>query len=61
MILPIPAIDIINGQCVRLEKGDYSQMSIYSDSPLDMALYWEGKRSDASPDRFRRCKNWQTS
>jgi phosphoribosylformimino-5-aminoimidazole carboxamide ribotide isomerase len=45
MILPIPAIDIINGQCVRLEKGDYSQMSIYSDSPLDMALYWEGKNA----------------
>ena len=45
MILPIPAIDIINGQCVRLEKGDYSQMSIYSDSPLDMALYWEEKKA----------------
>ncbi|HCU23333.1 MAG TPA: 1-(5-phosphoribosyl)-5-[(5-phosphoribosylamino)methylideneamino]imidazole-4-carboxamide isomerase, partial [Candidatus Atribacteria bacterium] len=27
MILPIPAIDIINGQCVRLEKGDYLQLS----------------------------------
>ena len=45
MILPIPAIDIINGQCVRLEKGDYSRMSIYSDSPLKMALYWEEKKA----------------
>ena len=45
MILPIPAIDIINGHCVRLEKGDYSRMSIYSDSPLKMALYWEEKKA----------------
>ena len=45
VILPIPAIDIINGQCVRLEKGDYLQMSIYSDSPLEMALYWEEKKA----------------
>ncbi|NLJ48483.1 MAG: 1-(5-phosphoribosyl)-5-[(5-phosphoribosylamino)methylideneamino]imidazole-4-carboxamide isomerase [Candidatus Atribacteria bacterium] len=45
MILPIPAIDIINGQCVRLEKGDYSRMHIYSDSPLEMALYWERKNA----------------
>ena len=36
----IPAIDIINGQCVRLTKGDYNQKTIYGD-PLDMALEFE--------------------
>ena len=33
----IPAIDIINGQCVRLTKGDYDQKTVYG-KPLDMAL-----------------------
>ena len=36
----IPAIDIINGQCVRLTKGDYDQKSVYG-KPLDMALEFE--------------------
>lgn len=34
----IPAIDIIDGHCVRLSQGDYSKQSSYSESPLDMAL-----------------------
>lgn len=37
----IPAIDIINGQCVRLSKGDYSQCKAYPDSPLHMAKVFE--------------------
>ena len=37
MIELIPAIDIINGQCVRLTKGDYDQKTVYG-KPLDMAL-----------------------
>ena len=36
----IPAIDIINGQCVRLTKGDYNQKTIYG-KPIDMALEFE--------------------
>ena len=36
----IPAIDIINGQCVRLTKGDYDQKTVYG-APLDMALEFE--------------------
>ena len=36
----IPAIDSINGQCVRLTKGDYDQKTIYGE-PLDMALEFE--------------------
>ncbi len=36
----IPAIDIIDGQCVRLTKGDYEQKSVYGE-PLEMALRFE--------------------
>lgn len=36
----IPAIDIINGQCVRLTKGDYDQKTVYG-NPQDMALEFE--------------------
>ena len=36
----IPAIDIINGQCVRLTKGDYDQKTVYG-KPLDMAQEFE--------------------
>jgi len=33
----IPAIDIIDGKCVRLTKGDYSQMKVYNEDPLEVA------------------------
>lgn len=37
----IPAIDIINGKCVRLTKGDYSTQKIYNESPLEIAKEFE--------------------
>ncbi|MFK8055213.1 MAG: 1-(5-phosphoribosyl)-5-[(5-phosphoribosylamino)methylideneamino]imidazole-4-carboxamide isomerase [Saprospiraceae bacterium] len=37
----IPAIDIIDGKCVRLTKGDYNSMTTYSDSPVDVAKSFE--------------------
>ncbi len=37
----IPAIDIIDGKCVRLTKGDYNAQKTYSDNPLDMALRFQ--------------------
>jgi phosphoribosylformimino-5-aminoimidazole carboxamide ribotide isomerase len=37
MIELIPAIDIIDGQCVRLSQGDYAQQKVYAKDPLDMA------------------------
>ena len=37
----IPAIDIIDGKCVRLTKGDYNVCKTYSDNPLDMALRFQ--------------------
>jgi len=41
MIL-IPAIDIINGQCVRLTKGDYDTKKVYNESPVEVAKAFEG-------------------
>jgi phosphoribosylformimino-5-aminoimidazole carboxamide ribotide isomerase len=37
----IPAIDIINGKCVRLTKGDYAQQKIYNEDPLEVAKQFE--------------------
>ena len=37
----IPAIDIINGECVRLSKGDYNQKTIYNSNVLDVAKNFE--------------------
>jgi len=41
MIELIPAIDIIDGQCVRLTKGDYDQKTVYRNSPADVAKEFE--------------------
>ena len=35
-----PAIDLKDGKCVRLNKGDYKQVTHYSDNPLEMAETW---------------------
>jgi len=37
----IPAIDIIDGKCVRLTKGDYATEKIYSENPLEIAKQFE--------------------
>jgi len=37
----IPAIDIIEGKCVRLSQGDYSKKTVYSSSPFEMAQRFE--------------------
>ena len=38
----IPAIDIIEGKCVRLTQGDYLQKKIYNEDPLEVAKAYEG-------------------
>ncbi|MCX6332492.1 MAG: 1-(5-phosphoribosyl)-5-[(5-phosphoribosylamino)methylideneamino]imidazole-4-carboxamide isomerase [Bacteroidetes bacterium] len=38
----IPAIDIIDGKCVRLTEGDYTQKKIYNEDPLEVAKAFEG-------------------
>lgn len=37
----IPAIDIIEGKCVRLTKGDYNQKKVYNEDPLEVAREFE--------------------
>lgn len=37
----IPAIDIIDGKCVRLSKGDYETKKIYNENPLEVAKEFE--------------------
>ncbi|MBO9615173.1 MAG: 1-(5-phosphoribosyl)-5-[(5-phosphoribosylamino)methylideneamino]imidazole-4-carboxamide isomerase [Dyadobacter sp.] len=41
MIQIIPAIDLIEGKCVRLTQGDYGQKKIYNENPLEVALQFE--------------------
>lgn len=39
----IPAIDLLDGKCVRLYQGDYDQSQIFSDNPLEIALQWQAE------------------
>ena len=41
MIEIIPAIDIIDGKCVRLSRGDYNQKKVYNEDPLEVAKRFE--------------------
>ena len=41
MIEIIPAIDIIEGKCVRLTKGEYSSKKVYNEDPLEVAKQFE--------------------
>lgn len=41
MLSIIPAIDLIEGKCVRLSKGDYNQKKVYNDDPLEVAKKFE--------------------
>ena len=38
-----PAIDLYGGKAVRLYKGDYNQMTVYSDNPVEIALDFKDK------------------
>ncbi|HHW58417.1 MAG TPA: 1-(5-phosphoribosyl)-5-[(5-phosphoribosylamino)methylideneamino]imidazole-4-carboxamide isomerase [Clostridia bacterium] len=40
-MLLIPAIDILDGKCVRLTKGDFDSKEVYYDNPVDVAKMWE--------------------
>ncbi len=41
MIQIIPAIDIIDGKCVRLTQGDYSRKTVYNEDPVEIAKMFE--------------------
>lgn len=38
-----PAIDLKNGQCVRLKQGEFKEVTVYSDSPEEVALLWQSQ------------------
>ncbi len=42
----IPAIDLMNGQVVRLTKGDPEKKTVYSDDPIAVAKKWENNGAD---------------
>lgn len=39
-MLILPAVDILEGRCVRLTRGDYSSTKIYAEDPVEVALAW---------------------
>lgn len=39
-MIPIPAIDILEGRAVRLTRGDYREATVYSDDPIELASRW---------------------
>lgn len=41
MIRIVPAIDLIDGKCVRLTQGDYAQKKVYNEDPLEVAQMFE--------------------
>ncbi|RYY53048.1 MAG: 1-(5-phosphoribosyl)-5-[(5-phosphoribosylamino)methylideneamino]imidazole-4-carboxamide isomerase, partial [Chitinophagaceae bacterium] len=61
----IPAIDIIDGKCVRLTQGDYEQKKIYNERPLEVAKQFEAaglKRLhlvDLDGARDKTVRNWK--
>ncbi|MBQ7798905.1 MAG: 1-(5-phosphoribosyl)-5-((5-phosphoribosylamino)methylideneamino)imidazole-4-carboxamide isomerase, partial [Oscillospiraceae bacterium] len=40
-MLIFPAIDLYDGKAVRLFKGDYNQMTVYSENPIEIAFEFE--------------------
>lgn len=61
----IPAIDIIDGKCVRLTQGDYNQKKIYNEQPVEVAKQFEdaGLRRlhlvDLDGAKDKKVKNWK--
>lgn len=45
-MLIIPAIDLLDGQCVRLVQGDYGKKTVYSTDPLAVAKDWESQGAE---------------
>ncbi len=61
----IPAIDIIDGKCVRLTQGDYNQKKIYNEHPLEVAKQFEGAGLqrlhlvDLDGAKQKKVRNWK--
>ena len=39
----IPAVDILQGKCVRLKQGRYDKQTIYYEDPVEAAKHWQDK------------------
>ena len=61
----IPAIDIIDGKCVRLSQGDYAQKTVYNENPLEVAKQFEDAGLkylhlvDLDGAKAKKVVNWQ--
>lgn len=46
MLQLLPAIDLLEGRCVRLRQGNYDDSTVFSDDPVDMALRWRDEGAE---------------
>lgn len=64
-MIVLPAIDIIDGECVRLTRGDFESKKKYSADPVETALIWQQKGAewlhivDLDGAKYGVCKNLQ--
>lgn len=61
----IPAIDLLEGRCVRLFQGDYDQSQVFNDNPVEVAQQWEAEGAtrlhlvDLDGAKAGRPENWE--
>ena len=46
MLQLLPAIDLLEGRCVRLRQGNYDDSTVFSEDPVDMALRWRDEGAE---------------
>ncbi|MBC7965749.1 MAG: 1-(5-phosphoribosyl)-5-((5-phosphoribosylamino)methylideneamino)imidazole-4-carboxamide isomerase, partial [Fuerstia sp.] len=46
MLQLLPAIDLLEGRCVRLRQGNYDDSTVFSDDPVEMALRWRDEGAE---------------
>lgn len=46
MLQLLPAIDLLDGRCVRLRQGNYDDSTVFSDDPVEMALRWQSEGAE---------------
>ena len=61
----IPAIDLLEGKCVRLFQGDYDQSQVYNENPVEVAKQWEAEGAsrlhlvDLDGAKVGKPENWE--
>lgn len=46
MLQLLPAIDLLEGRCVRLRQGNYQDSTVFADDPVEMALRWQAEGAE---------------